>query len=81
MNKIDDGWVFAQIGQGVVNYDIILRELVEDQKLLPLSIEHLFVYNATKELIVQRKAKAPELEHIRRSLKASYEYVKSFIHK
>mgnify|MGYP000125564208 FL=1 len=54
MNKIDDGWIFAQIGQGVVNYDIILRELVEDQKLLPMSIEHLFIYNATNELIVQK---------------------------
>jgi sugar phosphate isomerase/epimerase len=81
MNKIDDGWVFAQIGQGVVNYDIILRELVEDKKLIPLSIEHLFIYNATKNLIVQRKAKTPELDQIRRSLKASYDYVKSFIHK
>ena len=81
MNKIDDGWVFAQIGQGVVNYDIILKELVEGNKLLPLSIEHLFIYNATKNLIVQRKAKAPELDQIRRSLKASYEYVKSFLPK
>ena len=79
MKKKDDGWIFAQIGQGVVNYDIILRELVEDKKILPLSIEHLFIYSATKDLIVQRKAKAPELDQIRRSLKASYEYVKSFI--
>ena len=81
MNKVDDGWVFAQIGQGIVKYDIILRELVEDNKILPLSIEHLFIYNATKDLIVQRKAKAPELDQIRGSLKASYEYVKSFIRK
>jgi sugar phosphate isomerase/epimerase len=78
MNKLDDGWVFAQIGQGIVNYDLILRELVEDKKNLPLSIEHLFIYTATKNLIVKRKAKAPELEHIRMSLKASYDYVKSF---
>ena len=78
MDKIDDGWVFAQIGQGIVNYDLILRELVEDKKILPLSIEHLFIYTATKNLLVQRKAKAPELDHIRMSLKASYDYVKSF---
>jgi sugar phosphate isomerase/epimerase len=79
MNKIDDGWLFSQIGEGVVSYDIILKELVEEEKMLPLSIEHLFIYAATKNLIVQRKAKAPELEQIRKSLKASYEYVKSFI--
>ena len=79
MNKIDDGWLFSQIGEGVVSYDIILKELVEEEKMLPLSIEHLFIYAATKNLIVQRKAKAPQLDQIRKSLKASYEYVKSFI--
>jgi sugar phosphate isomerase/epimerase len=79
INKINDGWVFAQIGQGAVNYDTILKELVEEQKLLPLSIEHLFIYAATKDLVVQRKAQAPELSQISMSLKASYDYVKSII--
>ncbi len=79
MNKINDGWVFSRIGEGMVSYDIILKELVEEKKLLPLSIEHLFIYAATKNLIVQRKAKAPQLDQIRMSLKASYDYVKSFI--
>ena len=81
MSKIDDGWIFAQIGQGIVNYDTILKELVEENKLLPLSIEHLFIYTATKDLIVQREAKAPELSQISMSLKASYDYVKSFFRK
>jgi sugar phosphate isomerase/epimerase len=81
MQKKVDGWRFAQIGKGLVGYDIILRELVEEKKLLPLSIEHLFIYSATKNLIVQRKAKAPELDQIRISLKASYDYIASFIHR
>lgn len=81
MRKIDDGWIFTQIGQGIVNYDTILKELVEENKLLPLSIEHLFIYTATKDLIVQREAKAPELSQISMSLKASYDYVKSFFRK
>ena len=79
MSKIDDGWIFAQIGQGIVNYDTILKELVEENKLLPLSIEHLFIYTATKDLIVRREAKPPELSQISISLKASYDYVKSFV--
>ena len=79
MSKIDDGWIFAQIGKGIVNYDTILKELVEENKLLPLSIEHLFIYTATKDLIVQRNAKPPELSQISMSLKASYDYVKSFV--
>jgi len=78
MKKVDNGWDFAQIGEGIINYDSILRELVEDKKLLPLSIEHLFIYTATKNLIVQRKAQAPELDQIHMSLKASYDYVISF---
>ena len=81
MSKIDDGWIFAQIGQGIVNYDTILKELVEENKLLPLSIEHLFIYTATRDLIVRREAKAPELSQISMSLKASYDYVKSFFRK
>ena len=79
MSKIDDGWIFAQIGKGVVNYHTILKELVEDNKLLPLSIEHLFIYTTTRDLIVRREAKPPDLSQISMSLKASYDYVKSFV--
>ena len=77
--KINGGWAFAQIGQGAVNYDKVLRELAEENNMLPMSIEHLFIYGATQDLVVQRKAQAPELSQISRSLKASYNYVKSFI--
>jgi len=78
INRINGGWDFAQIGQGIVNYDIILKELAAQKKLLPLSIEHLFIYRVTKDLVVQRKAQAPELSQISRSLKASYDYVQKF---
>jgi sugar phosphate isomerase/epimerase len=79
MKKSSDGWDFTQIGAGVVGYDLILRELVAEKRLLPLSIEQLFIYTATQDLIVQRKAKAPQLSQISMSLKASHDYVKSFI--
>jgi sugar phosphate isomerase/epimerase len=79
--KSASGWDFAQIGRGVVGYGIILNELIEENKLLPLSIEHLFIYCATRDLVVQRKAKAPELSHISMSLKGSLDFVKSFVHK
>lgn len=78
ISKINGGWVFAQIGRGIVNYDIILQELAAEKKLLPLSIEHLFIYDATEDLVVQRKAQAPQLSQISMSLKASYDYVQSF---
>ncbi len=79
IKKSHEGWDFAQIGRGAVNYDLILNELAKSNRLLPLSIEHLFIYSATKDLVVQRKAQAPELAHISATLKGACDYVKSFI--
>jgi sugar phosphate isomerase/epimerase len=79
LKKDDNGWNFVQIGKGVVGYGLILKELVEEKKLLPLSIEHLFIYAATKDLIVQRQANAPDLAYISKSLKGSLDYIKGFI--
>jgi len=79
MKKINGRWVFAQIGDGVVGYGRILKEMVHDKSLLPLSIEHLFIYNASRDLVVQRKARAPELSQISMSLKASYDFVNRII--
>lgn len=81
LRKRDGGWAFCQIGQGVIDYDIILKELVVTNKLLPLSIEHLFIYNVSEDFIVQRKPHAPALPHIRTSLKNSIDYVNSVIQK
>ena len=78
MKKTQKGWDFTQIGDGIVSYDNIFRELAREKKTLPMSIEHLFIYTAKRNLIVQRMEKAPELDQIRLSLEASYNYVKSF---
>jgi hypothetical protein len=80
MKKINGHWVFTQIGDGVVGYGRILREMVHEKSVLPLSIEHLFIYNASQDLVVQRKARAPELSQISTSLKASYDFVNRIIH-
>ncbi len=78
LKKVGDGWVFSQIGGGAVGYDSIFREFTRDKKIPPMSIEHLFIYTATGNLIVERKEKAPDLDRIRMSLEASYNYVKNF---
>ncbi len=75
MKKTDDGWEFSQIGKGVIDYDRIFKELVEGKKLLPLSIEHLFIYNASEDFIVQRLQRPLPLSHVRTSLKNSIAYV------
>jgi hypothetical protein len=56
-----------------------LKEMVHEKSLLPLSIEHLFIYNASQDLVVQRKARAPELSHISMSLRASYNFINHII--
>ena len=81
MIKIDDGWEFSQIGKGVINYDRIFKELVEGDNLLPLSIEHLFIYNASKDFIVRRLQRPLPLSHISTNLKNSIAYVSSVIRK
>ena len=81
MKKRDDGWAFSQIGQGVIDYDTIFQELVEGEKLLPLSIEHLFIYSASEDFIVQRLARPLPLSHISTNLKNSVAYVNNAIRK
>ena len=78
---MDNGWEFSQIGQGVIDYDTIFQELVEGEKLLPLSIEHLFIYSASEDFIVQRLARPLPLSHISTNLKNSIAYVKDVIRK
>jgi hypothetical protein len=48
MNKVDEGWVFAQIGQGIVNYDRILKELV-----IPIPVQKKLTLT-TKPALVNR---------------------------
>ena len=79
MNKMDDGWEFSQIGKGVINYDTIFKELVEGEKLLPLSIEHPFIYSASEDFIVRRLQRPLSLSHISTNLKNSLAYVNSVI--
>ena len=81
MKKVDDGWEFSQIGEGVINYDTIFKELVEEKGLLPLSIEHLFMYSASEDFIVKRLKHPPTLSHISTSLRNSIDYVNRVIEK
>jgi sugar phosphate isomerase/epimerase len=75
LQQVDDGWEFSQIGRGVIDYDTIFKELGEEEKLLPFSIEHLFIYNASEDLIVNRRRRPPSLSQISDSLKRSIAYV------
>ena len=79
MKKRDGGWNFAGIGQGVVDYDKIFKELVRSNQLLPLSIEHLFHFTADEDFIVTRAPRTPPLAEIRQSLQNSIAYVNTVV--
>jgi sugar phosphate isomerase/epimerase len=79
MKPSDDGWEFSQIGDGAINYDLIFSELVEENKLLPLSVEQLFIYTASKDFIVRRLQSPPALSQISAGLENSIAYVKDVI--
>lgn len=79
MKKTESGWDFSGIGEGQINYDKIFKELIQDKKLLPMSIEHLFMFEASEDYIVTRSRRTPDLDYIRRSLKDSINYVNKVI--
>ncbi|MFC1799107.1 sugar phosphate isomerase/epimerase family protein [Thermodesulfobacteriota bacterium] len=81
MKKSAGGWEFTRTGSGIIEYDRIFKELVEEKKLLPMSIEYLFKYSASDDFVVSRKAETPELSEISAGLKASLEYVDAIIQK
>ncbi len=81
IKKREGGWDFSGIGEGQIDYDKIFKELVEDKRILPLSIEHLFMYEASEDFLVTRSRRTPDLAYIRRSLKNSIDYVNNVINK
>jgi sugar phosphate isomerase/epimerase len=75
LKQVDDGWEFPHIGGGVIDYDTIFEELGAEEKLLPLSIEQLYSYKVSKDLIVYRMQRPPSLSQISTNLKRSIAYV------
>ena len=77
LKQVDDGWEFPHIGGGVIDYDTIFEELGAEEKLLPLSIEQLYSYKVSKDLIVYRMQRPPSLSQISTNLKRSIAYVQA----
>ncbi|UCF91293.1 MAG: sugar phosphate isomerase/epimerase, partial [Desulfobacterales bacterium] len=75
LKKSINGWDFTWIGNGIIDYDAIFQELVEAEKLLPMSIEHLFIFAASEHFSVHRLGQPPALSQISTSLKNSFDYV------
>lgn len=79
LQKKEGGWFFSQIGAGVIDYRTIFKELIVHNALLPLSIEQIFIYEASEDFIVQRMPHPLPLSFINKNLQDSIAFVKSLV--
>jgi sugar phosphate isomerase/epimerase len=73
----EDGWYFTEIGQGSIDYDSIFRDLATEYDSLPLSIEIPLRVTRAKDASPRRRPHPTPLDHIRRTLRNSVDYVKA----
>ena len=79
LKKKEGGWYFSQIGAGVIGYPTIFKELIANNALLPLSIEQLFIFEASEDFTVYRKPHPQPLSYINKNLQNSIAFVKSLV--
>ncbi len=79
LKKKEGGWYFSQIGAGVIDYPTIFKELIANNALLPLSIEQIFIFEASEDFTVFRKPHPQPLSYINKNLQNSIAFVKSLV--
>lgn len=79
LKKKENGWEFSQIGAGVIDYSTIFKELVEENTLLPLSIEQIYIYQASEDFIVHRMPQPQPLAYINKNLRDSIDFVERLV--
>jgi sugar phosphate isomerase/epimerase len=73
----EDGWYFTEIGRGSIDYDSIFRDLAREFDSLPLSIEIPLRVTRAKDASPRRWPHPIPLDHIRKTLRNSVDYVKA----
>ena len=71
------GWVFTEIGQGIINYKAVIQFLKAQPEQLPIGLEIPMTVRRDKDFNPQKKAAPPRLEDIKRIIKQSYDYTLS----
>lgn len=69
-----DGWIFTEIGKGVINYKEVIQFLKGQPEQLPIGLEIPLSVRRDKDFNPQKMAAPPRLADIRKTVKQSYEY-------
>ena len=69
-----DGWIFTEIGKGVINYKEVIQFMKRQPEQLPIGLEIPLSVRRDKDFNPQKKTAAPSLEDIKRAVKQSYDY-------
>jgi sugar phosphate isomerase/epimerase len=70
----DDGWIFTEIGKGVINYKEVIQFMKGQPEQATIGLEIPLSVRRDKDFIPQKKATAPSLEKIKDVVKQSYDY-------
>jgi sugar phosphate isomerase/epimerase len=68
------GWVFTEIGQGIINYKEVIRFMKARPELPPIGLEIPMTVRRDKDFNPQKKSALPRLEEIKKIIKQSYDY-------
>lgn len=71
------GWVFTEIGKGIINYKEVIQFMKAQPEQLPIGLEIPMTVRRDKDFNPQKKAALPRLEDIKMIIKQSYDYTLS----
>ena len=77
MKQIEDGWLFSEIGKGIVNYSDVFKVLTNQDKLLPTSIEFPKNFRRKEDFSPLKNPNPPELSEIRDIIRGSLKYIEN----
>jgi len=69
-----DGWIFTEIGKGVINYRKVIQFLKGQPEQMPIGLEMPLSVRRDKDFNPQKIAAPPSLADIKKTVKRSYEY-------
>ncbi|UCH21579.1 MAG: sugar phosphate isomerase/epimerase [Deltaproteobacteria bacterium] len=70
----ENGWVFSEIGRGVINYKEIIEFIKVQPEYLPIGLEMPLSVRRDKEFKPQKVPVPPSLSEIKRTVKQSYDF-------
>lgn len=70
----EDGWIFTEIGKGVINYKEVIQFMKGQPEQLPIGLEIPLSVRRDKDFNLQKKAVPLSLEDIKKTVKQSYDY-------